>query len=114
MALGAATPCSAIGRLLNRIHEIQAAFAAYQRSKCSCCEADRHQADEDRLGQLLGCPRYDDDSGWNWVALVKPESVPSSSPEPRFRVLSDGRQKDTLTGEVLDPPDYRTLSDFPG
>ena len=33
---------------------------------------------------------------------------------PGYRKLSDGRIKDTLTGEVHDGPDYEYFSDFPG
>jgi hypothetical protein len=51
-----------------KLEEIKEQFALYIRSEgCSCCRDDiPHKEAEDRLGELLGFPRYKDDSGYNF------------------------------------------------
>ena len=50
--------------------ETIAAFKDYRYSHgCSCCaNVDVRDASEARLAAALGCPPYDDNSGWNWTA----------------------------------------------
>jgi hypothetical protein len=50
------------------LKEIKEAFQRYRRSEgCGCCSVliDHREATDD-LGRLLGFPRYDDDSGYNF------------------------------------------------
>jgi hypothetical protein len=53
--------------------EVVQAFVAYRAAEgCSCCRnTDKHEAATERLGRALGCPRYDDNSGWDFDRLAK-------------------------------------------
>jgi hypothetical protein len=43
---------------------LRTAVADYMASEgCSCCRGDDHEQHADRLGELLGVPKYDDGSG---------------------------------------------------
>ena len=48
--------------------EIRQVFADYYASEgCSCCqEADAHREAANKLGELLDCEKYDDDSGYQF------------------------------------------------
>lgn len=49
------------------IEIIREAVANYMYSEgCSCCEGKSHKEDEERLGELLGVDKYDDESGYDF------------------------------------------------
>lgn len=56
---------------VERALERQRALVAnlYVAAGCNCCRDEKAwQAASDQLGQLLGVPRYEDDSGVDWYA----------------------------------------------
>lgn len=52
-----------------KVAEIRRALADYMRAEgCSCCRnAEAHDAAAERLAKLLGVPKYDDGSGFNFA-----------------------------------------------
>lgn len=54
-----------------RIAEIRNEIVKLMRATgCGCCsDAKRYRAAENRLGELLDVPRYEDNSGVDWQAL---------------------------------------------
>lgn len=58
---------------MKKIDKIKIAFAKfYQSQGCSCCrnEEKYHLATEE-LGKLLGFPRYNDDSGYDFYSITE-------------------------------------------
>jgi hypothetical protein len=54
------------------LSEIRQAVAAYMWSEgCSCCRADNHDENGERLAVLLGVKKYDDGSGYDWESVRK-------------------------------------------
>ncbi len=51
---------------------VRTALVAYIDSEgCDCCrDREAHSKAETQLAELLGTPRYDDDSGWDWSAAA--------------------------------------------
>lgn len=54
--------------VMRKVDKIREAVVEYIRTEgCGCCsDYDGHKAAADKLGALLGFPRYDDDSGVNF------------------------------------------------
>jgi len=52
---------------------VRRAVADYMRSEgCSCCRSDSHDDHSAALARLLGVPKYDDDSGYDFGKYETP------------------------------------------
>ena len=55
------------------IDEVRKAVADYIGSEgCACCEGSDHKKHQDKLGELLGVPLYDDGSGYDFSTIIAP------------------------------------------
>lgn len=56
---------------MTKLEKIRLAFADYVRSEgCSCCrDIEKHNDARQRMGELLGAPKFDDDSGYDFQAF---------------------------------------------
>ena len=66
-----------IDRLRAENERLRVAFARYNRSEgCGCCSDEpEHDAAENELAEILGCPRYSDNSGWDWRAFLRADAA---------------------------------------
>lgn len=70
----AASKATPRGKAMTTLEQVRRALADYMYSEgCGCCRNhEAHDKNKARLGELLGVPKFDDDSGYDFSGFRSP------------------------------------------